>query len=101
MIVYSVTVNIEDDVHEEWLSWMKQKHIPDVLETGYFKGHRILRLLGDEDTGGVTYSIQYHCEGLEDYHSYQKKSAPKLQQEHTDKFRDKFVAFRTLLEVIE
>jgi hypothetical protein len=101
MIVYNVTVNIENDVHTEWLSWMKQKHIPDVMDTGYFKYHRILRLLGDEDTGGITYSIQYHCDKLEDYHNYQEKSAPALQKEHTEKFRDKFVAFRTLLEVVE
>ncbi len=100
MIVYSVTVNIENDVHEEWLEWMKLKHIPDVMGTGYFTSHRILRLLGDEDTGGVTYSIQYHCNGIDDYKDYQEKSAPSLQKEHTEKFKDKFVAFRTLLEEV-
>lgn len=33
MIVYSVTVNIDSSIHEDWLAWMKSKHIPDVMAT--------------------------------------------------------------------
>ena len=32
---------------------------------------------------------------------YQKEFAPKLQKEHSEKFKDKFAAFRTILEIIE
>ena len=31
---------------------------------------------------------------------YQKEFAPRLQKEHSDRFANKFVAFRTLLEVV-
>ena len=100
MILYSVTVNIEYSAHEEWLNWMKTVHIPDVMNTGLFTENRILRLLGDEDSGGVTYSIQYTCPDLPSYERYQNEYAPKLQEEHLNKYKDRFVAFRTLLEFV-
>ena len=34
MYIYNVTTNIDESVHDEWLHWMKEIHIPDVLATG-------------------------------------------------------------------
>ncbi len=101
MILYSVTVNIDHAVHDEWLEWMRKIHIPDVMKTGLFVENRLCRLLGDEDSGGITYSIQYVCKNIEDYKTYQEKFAHDLQREHAQKFQDKFVSFRTLLEIID
>lgn len=100
MIVYNVTVKIENSVHDEWLNWMRTVHIPDVLNTGLFSENRMLKVLVD-DTDGVTYSIQYTCANMQALETYQAKHAPALQAEHTARYRDKFVAFRTLLEVID
>ena len=99
MIIYNVTVNIENDVKEEWLKWMKEKHIPDVMATGYFLENKICKVLVDEEQG-TTFSIQYTCRNMNDLEEYQKIHAPGLQKEHTDKYANKFVAFRTLLEVL-
>ena len=101
MIIYNVTVNIDSSIHDEWLEWMKSKHIPDVLKTGIFTGSRILRILGDENSGGFTYSIQYTTDSIERFKQYEEKYATKLREEHNRKYKDKFVAFRTLLETIE
>ncbi|MGQ3086877.1 DUF4286 family protein, partial [Flavobacterium sp.] len=30
MIIYNVTINIDDSVHDKWLTWMMEKHIPEV-----------------------------------------------------------------------
>ncbi|MCB0395080.1 MAG: DUF4286 family protein [Flavobacteriales bacterium] len=99
MIVYNVTVNISDDVHDEWLEWMNSVHIPEVLETGRFTGHRMSRVLSD-DPEGRTYAIQYHCTSMKEYELYRDKHAPELQKKVVDKYKDKMVAFRTLLEVV-
>jgi hypothetical protein len=101
MIIYNVTINIENSVHDEWLNWMKTNHIPDVMSSGIFKEYRILRVLGDEESGGNTYSVQYTCDNMEKYLQYRDIYAPALQAEHNNRFKDKFVAFRTLLETVE
>lgn len=101
MILYSVTVNIDHDVHEEWLHWMRTEHVPDVLATGLFVDNKMLRLLNEFDNGGITYSFQYYLNSMEDYIRYENDYAPRLQAEHAKKYDGKFVTFRTLLEVME
>ena len=101
MIIYNVTVNIEDDVHEDWITWMKTTHIPEVMSTGYFLENKIAKVLStQEDETGHTYAIQYTCNSMADLEEYQEKHAPKLQEDHTKRYLGKFVAFRTLLEVV-
>ncbi|MBS1763734.1 MAG: DUF4286 family protein [Bacteroidetes bacterium] len=101
MFIYNVTINIDNDVADEWLLWMTQKHIPDVLKTGCFTEHRILRVLADEESGGKTYSVQYFFDTMQDIETYESCYAAELRDEHTQKYKDKFVAFRTLLHVIK
>ena len=99
MILYNVTVNIDVTVHDEWLQWMKEIHIPEVMATGCFLENKICRILAEEE-GGKAYSIQYFAPDMTTYIKYQTEFAPALQQEHTQKYGGKFGAFRTLLEVV-
>jgi hypothetical protein len=100
MIIYNVTINIDDEVHDEWVKWMQDEHRPDVMKTGYFKEFRFTRVLAD-DPQGKTYSVQYLCDNFTDYDNYQKKEAPRLQAEHNKRFEGKYVAFRTVLKMIK
>lgn len=99
MIIYNVTINIDKDIHEEWLEWMKSVHIPDVMATGCFSEHKICKIIGDEETG-INYAIQYTAQNMDVYEQYRMQHAPSLQKEVTDRYPGKFVAFRTLLEVL-
>ena len=80
---------------------MKTSHIPDVMRTGIFSEYRMLRVLGDEDSGGYTYSVQYTCENMDRYRQYEDIYAPALRSEYNQRYKDKFVAFRTLLEAVD
>ncbi|WP_338769010.1 DUF4286 family protein [Bernardetia sp. ABR2-2B] len=101
MILYNVTVNVEDAIHDNWIKWMKEEHIPDVMKTGMFSENKILKLLSKlPEEEGTTYAVQYFCQSLEDLEKYQQEFAPKLQQDHLKKFGNKVIAFRTILEVV-
>ena len=99
MIIYNVTVNVEDSIHDEWLRWSKEIHIPEVLKTGMFSDCRLCRVISTEDSG-ATYTFQYSCEGMEKYERYINEFAPELRKKVSEKYGDKIAAFRTLLEVI-
>ncbi len=99
MILYNVTVNIDYEVQDEWLRWMREVHIPEVMATGLFTEHKFCRILAEEQ-GGASYSIQYFCKDRDTYDLYQSVFAPALQKKHSDRYEGKFVAFRTLLEVL-
>lgn len=100
MFIYNVTVNIDEDVHEEWLQWMKATHVPDVMNSGCFVENKIVKVLHVNDEGH-TYSFQYTFKDMKDIEKYQKEFAPALQADVKKKYGEKFTAFRTLLEIIE
>lgn len=101
MIIYNVTVKINLDVHDEWLQWMKTVHIPDVMKTGRFQSHQIAKVLGQDESDGITYAIQYICPDMQTLHQYTITEAPDLQKDHTERYQGKFVAYRTLLEIVD
>jgi len=100
MIIYNVTVNIDVDVHDEWLQWMKEVHVPDVMAAGFFLDSKISKILSGDEEGGLSYSIMYTCKDMETLERYQAEAAPALQADHTKRYAGKFGAFRTLLEVV-
>jgi len=99
MIIYNVTINIETIIEQEWLVWMQEEHIPNMLKTGKFVKALMTKVLVEEEMGGVTYSIQYGCPSKEVLQSYYDQDAERLRSE-SNRFAGKFVAFRTELEVI-
>ncbi|MGZ0015583.1 DUF4286 family protein [Yeosuana sp. AK3] len=100
MIIYNVTSNIDETIHEEWLTWIKQ-HIPMVLATGKFEKATLSKVLVEEDMGGVTYSVQYKCYSREALEAYYREDAPAFRTEISRKFGDKMLAFRTELEILD
>lgn len=99
MYIYNVTINIEESVHNEWLRWMQEKHIPEVLATGKFSEAKMSQVMVDEEEG-VTYSIQYTTDSKETLELYYSEDAERLRQEGIQLFGDKLLAFRTELKVI-
>ena len=101
MILYHVTIKIDQKVAAEWLSWMRAVHIPDVMATGCFQAYRITRMLYEDQEEGITFSVQYIAGNEEDLRYYSEHHAPRLQKEHREKFHNQFVAYRTVHEIIE
>ena len=33
MIIYNVTVKIEAEAADEWVKWMKEEHMPELMKT--------------------------------------------------------------------
>ncbi|MDH7447537.1 DUF4286 family protein [Aquimarina sp. 2201CG14-23] len=99
MYIYNVTINIEETVHDEWLNWMKNEHIPEMLDTGKFSKALMSKVLVEEEMGGFTYSVQYTTDSNETLQRYYEEDAERLRSK-SNKFAGKFVAFRTELEIV-
>lgn len=99
MIIYSITVSVEAPIARQWLHWMQQEHIPEVMATGYFLESSMQQLLEPAPQEGThTYNIQYTCRDLETFQKYEQTEADRLRKEHASKFGEQVVAFRTLLK---
>ncbi len=99
MYIYNVTINIETDIHERWLHWMKTEHIPAMLATGKFSNALMTKVQIEEDMGGITYSVQYRTDSKETLQKYYTEDAENLRAQ-SKPFEGKFVAFRTELEIV-
>ena len=100
MIIYNVTVSVGENVKNDWLNWMKTEHIPEVMACGIFIKAQINRVIAQADSDN-TFAIAYTCSSMKELHQYQIKFSSELQKKHNEKFKEKAVAFRTLMEVIE
>jgi hypothetical protein len=100
MILYNITISLDPSIDEVWLKWMRETHIPEILETGCFTEGRLSKINGVEDEG-ITYSIMYLSPSQELFNRYQEEFASDFFTKQTQLFNGKFGAFRTVLNVIE
>jgi len=101
MVIYSVTVILKKDTESDWLKWMKEVHVPDVMNTGYFLNWQMQKLiLPEEAYDEITYVINYQAQSFQKYQLYIENEAPRLQIEHYEKFKDKFKASRSVYSSI-
>ena len=99
-IVYNVTTKVELSIAEEWLTWLKIEHISDIIKTGCFTHAVILQLMEVDDIQGSTYAVQYHAKSKALYDRYIEQYAGSMRKKATDKWGNKFIAFRTVMQVV-
>ena len=100
MIIYNVTVSVDENIHVEWLNWMITEHIPEIMSTGFFIKAQINRVIEEQDSS-CTFAIAYTCVSMKELHEYQINFASELKKKHSKRFGKNALAFRTLMEVIE
>ena len=100
MVIYNVTTGVDRAIELEWLEWMREIHIPEVMRTKMFVGFKFYKVLTTEDDGTVSYAVQYSARSLGDIDLYLEKFAPSLRNESKKKFGDRQAAFRTVLEEV-
>lgn len=100
MIIYNVTCSVDKEIAEDWISWMKDKHMPDLLKTGMFDSYRLLKVLSHDDERSFSFAAQYTAKSVENVDEYIRVHAPKLREEIQKRYGDKVLMFRTLLEEV-
>ena len=100
MIIYNVTVKIAPQIEQAWLQWQQEEHVPEMISTGCFTHAVITRLLEIDDSEGPTFAIQFHAESKALYNKYIDKFAPGMNQKSFDKWGNQFIAFRSVMQIV-
>jgi len=101
MFIYNVTIKIDWSIHDAWVEWMLNEHIPQMIKTGCFTDAKLVRLLETDEKDGPTYATQYFAESKADYNRYIENHSAKMRQKTFDRWGDRFVAFRSLMQIIQ
>jgi hypothetical protein len=99
MIVYNVTIKIDPQIEMEWLTWLKNEHVTGIMATGLVIDYKIFHLLEAEEDG-ITYVVQYFMPSIEHYKKYIDEFSLQFRQNTFDKWGDRFISFRTVMEIV-
>jgi hypothetical protein len=100
MIIYNTTFQVDDDVHSNFLIWMKECYIPEVQQHGTLTSPRLTRILSHH-ADGTSYALQWEVPSTAMLHAWHTQLGERLNSEMQRIFKDKVVSFPTLMEVVE
>ena len=101
MLIYNITIKVNNAIADEWLKWQLEEHIPEMMSTGLFDQYKFFRLLEQDDTQGPTFVFQFYTSDRKSYDQYIKEHAPGLREKALKKWGDGFIGFRSLLEAVQ
>ena len=80
MVVYEITANVESELVGRFLNYMRKRHIPDVMRTGYFGDWMM------EELEAGKYLIRYYCDSESRLKEYLAEHAENLRQDFATHF---------------
>lgn len=99
MIIYSVTCTVENSIAEEWEKFFIEKHLDDLVKTGYFTAYSFCKIVETSTHETSSFRSEYYAPDLEHLEQYRLGPAKALKQEVVDLFKGKFTCQRTVYEV--
>ncbi|WP_207422065.1 DUF4286 family protein [Desertivirga brevis] len=100
MVLFNITIIIDDSINDEWLRWINEEFIPEAMSSNLIASKRLLKVL-DSPNEGITYCLQFVLDTIASYQSFQQNQFASLMNKHSINFNNKFVSFNTLMEFID
>ena len=99
MIVYKVIIQIEKKIEKDWLNWMRDVHIPEIMDLNIFYKSQLFNIINNKEKEFSSFCIEYCCHSEQEYNIYKKKYSKNLQIKHIEKFKGKFKGERLILSL--
>lgn len=101
MIIFNTTFHAEDDVLDDYITFMKEVYIPRAAGSGFLHEPRFARIHSQHEESGSSYSLQFMVKNVDTLNHWFAMEGQTLQEEMTARFGNKALGFVTLLEEIE
>jgi len=95
MIIYEITTIVRADLIEKYESYMREQHIPELLETGFFGGAKFTRSVENR------YRIQYEAHDQMALDEYLQTDATRLREDFLAHFGEGVEVLRENWNVLE
>lgn len=97
MIIYNTSYLIDESMKEEFCSWMKDKFIPLLKETGTFPSCYFCKVMVATEDSGLTYSLQLLFKNQDTFNKYRTSFEPRTKAVFTAKYGTKVMSFSSVL----
>lgn len=95
MIIYEITAIVREDLIEEYEKYMRERHIPDLLETGFFARAFFTR------SEAHRYRVQYHARDEKSLDEYLQTKAGFLRNHFLENFPEGIELSRENWEILQ
>lgn len=100
MIIYNTTYHIEDDIHDEYITFVKDELIPRALKSGHLSSPQLALIHSQHEESGVSYSLQFRVADLAQLEEWILDSGQIIRADIAKRFGEKALGFMTLLEEV-
>ena len=78
MILYNVSSHVEPEIENQWLEWVHEKHLPEMMATDVFFSAMLLRIKNGFEALETAFAVQYSANNPEDIDRFLKENKLKL-----------------------
>ena len=100
MFIFNTTYLVSDKVHDTWLKWVREQHIPFMLESSYFSRPQVARVITSDKQEGTSFSVQFHVQDMQTLKLWNQKYSLLFQEKCSQEFGTEVIFFTTVLELI-
>ncbi len=97
MILFNITLLLDNDIHEELKSWILKDFIPAIAEDEIFKSQSLLKVLNSPNEG-VTYSLQFIAHHEDAIAVFRKGHLLTLRNKAQNEYANKIYLLESLME---
>lgn len=101
MIIFNTTFHVEDDMHDMFIFFLKNKYVPKAVESGFLTDPRLAHIYKQHEEKGKSYSLQFRVKDVDTLNQWLSAGEKMIQMEIADRFGHKVMGFITLLEEID
>ena len=101
MFIFNTTYLVSDEVHETWLDWVRNQHIPFMIDSTYFSHPQVARVITSDKQDGTSFSVQFHVKDLQTLKLWKKEYSSLFQENCTNQFGTEVIFFTTVMELVE
>lgn len=99
MLIYNITLKIDWSIQPQWLAWIKQVYIQNIMSSGCFVKHQLVRLREIEEEEGPTYALQLYALSKQKYNEFIEYFLVENEALSYEKWKNGVLSFSTLMEI--
>ena len=101
MYVLNITFFVHESIEEKWLEWSKPKFESIKETSSYFHEFTLMRLLSHKEPDQITYTCQLRADSAHKIQLFEIEIEPDLLNENKEKFGEKSVFFKSLMQIVK
>lgn len=101
MLIFNTTYLVSDKARATWLVWVREEHIPFMLNSTYFKHPQVARIITSAEQEGTSFSVQFHVNDMGTLKRWNQEFSAIFKENCSQQFGTEVIFFTTVLDIVD